>query len=178
MVMSDEEIIVSFKQAKNQKHQVNVLADLNGTNTVEMRQHLVKLGLLAPPAAPSPKSVPVIDELRAMELFKAGETDLNIAEMLGVSIHTIKGWRKRNGFMRPRGGSRPKKQLQAAPAAEPQPDAAVPAASRSPACLKFYLVLPPSTPRPGSTVRMKRRPRSMSRPSTARTDVWRLRSIS
>lgn len=190
MVMTDDEIATSYRQAKNQKAQIKVLADLNGTNTVEMRQHMVAMGLLEPEVLATPTRDSGIDELRAMELFKEGKTDLDIAEMLGVPISRIQSWRSRNGFLRPRGGSRPKNKPEAtekkprkkkaapAPAAEPQPDPAVPAESRSPVCWKFYLVLPPSTPRPGSTVRMRRRRGSMSRPSTARTDVWRLRSIS
>ena len=196
MVMTDDEIATSYRQAKNQKQQIAVLADLNGTNTVEMRQHMMRIGLLEPDVLATPTKDSGIDELRAMELFKEGKTDLDIAEMLGVSIHRVQSWRTRNGFLRPRGRSRPKnkpeapeqkppaekkakkKKAASAPAAEPQPDPAVPAASRSPVCWKFYLVLPPSTPRPGSTVRMRRRRGSMSRPSTARTDVWRLRSIS
>ena len=189
MVMTDEEIATSYRQAKNPKHQITVLAELNGTNTVEMRQHMMQIGLLEPDVLTPPPKDSGIDELRAMELFKEGKTDLDIAEMLGVPISRIQSWRSRNGFLRPRGGSRPKAKQESAekkpkkkkvaaapvaPAAEPQPDPAVPAVSESPACLNFYLVLQLSTPRPGSTVWMRRRRGSTSRRSTSRAGKWLL----
>lgn len=49
MVMDDTEIINSFKQAKDKKNQVQVLADLNGISKKEMQEHLKTLGLEVPP---------------------------------------------------------------------------------------------------------------------------------
>lgn len=55
MIMDDTELINNFKQAKNKRAQVQVLADLNGTTKKEMADHLIKLGLEIP-AAPKPKA--------------------------------------------------------------------------------------------------------------------------
>lgn len=49
MVMNDAEIISNFKQAKNKKSQVQILADLNGVPKKEMQEHLKALGLEVPP---------------------------------------------------------------------------------------------------------------------------------
>ena len=48
MVMDDTEIINSFKQAKDKKNQVQILADLNGISKKEMQEHLKALGLEVP----------------------------------------------------------------------------------------------------------------------------------
>lgn len=145
MIMTDGEIITSYNQAKNKKSQVTVLADLNAVSVMEMELHLETLGLLtrSSPKPPAPlKSKPVMDELRAMELFKEGKSDLEISEMLGEPITKVKDWRRRNGFLRPRGGSRPgiprkkKAEVQpAAPAPEPLPDAARASGSITVTCL-------------------------------------------
>lgn len=54
MVMDDTEIINSFKQAKDKKNQVQVLADLNGISKKEMQEHLKTLGLEVPPLRGAP----------------------------------------------------------------------------------------------------------------------------
>lgn len=145
MIMTDGEIITSYNQAKDKKAQVTVLADLNVVSVMEMEIHLEELGLLKRSAPRPPaqlKSKPVLDELRAMELFREGKSDLEISEMLGEPITKVKDWRRRNGFLRPRGGSRPgtprkkKAEVQpAAPAPEPLPDAARESGSMTVACL-------------------------------------------
>ena len=48
MVMNDAEIISNFKQAKNKKSQVQILADLNGVPKKEMQEYLKALGLEVP----------------------------------------------------------------------------------------------------------------------------------
>jgi len=142
MVMTDGEIIASYNQAENKKKQIAVLADLNATSRSEMELHLEELGLLKRNAVAGVpmKGKPVLDELRAMELFKEGKTDLEIAEMLGEPVTKVREWRRRNGFLRHRGGSRPgpRKKAEvkpAAPAPEPLPDAARESGSMTVACL-------------------------------------------
>ncbi len=44
--MSDEEIEISYKQAKNQKEQIVILSDLNDVPVKMMKQKLESLGLL------------------------------------------------------------------------------------------------------------------------------------
>ena len=44
--MSDEEIEISYKQAKNQKEQIIILADLNDVPVKMVKQKLASLGLL------------------------------------------------------------------------------------------------------------------------------------
>lgn len=44
MQMTDHEILSSYSQAKDQKEQIKILADLNCTSVWEMREYLVSLG--------------------------------------------------------------------------------------------------------------------------------------
>ena len=146
MAMPEGEIITSFKQAKDQDAQIGILADLNGCSRDEMAMYLFSLDLL--PELPAPtgqkplRIPPAIDELRALQLLNDGLSDLEIAEMLGVSENAFKVWRRSKGYMKPRGGASQKKKEPAkkepkppkppkapkkpAPAGEPRPDAALP----------------------------------------------------
>lgn len=118
--MTDGEIITDFRQAKDQKAQVKILAELNCVSVPEMRTKLAELGLL-PNEAPADTTIlrkpakaplPPMDELRAMELYREGLDDLAIAEALGVTRSRIRDWRLRMHLYRPRGaaGQRIKKE--------------------------------------------------------------------
>ena len=84
MNMTDGDIASSFRQAKDPKKQVQVLADLNGVSRREMEEKLHQLGLAAKPKPKPAKRChtkpPDFDELRAMELYNDGQSDLEIAE--------------------------------------------------------------------------------------------------
>ena len=95
MIYTDDEIRDSFRKAQDKKAQVRVLAELNGTDVETMGKKLVELGLI--PAPPAPK-VPPFDEARAMELYNEGLCDLDIAEMLGVSVQTFSIWRRNHNL--------------------------------------------------------------------------------
>lgn len=107
--MSDDEIRVSYNTAKRKPDQVKVLAELNAVTVPKMRQKLLELGCdmqastkARKPSVQSsrgPRKAPV-DEARAMELYHAGKSDLDMAEMLGVSIYRVRQWRYDNNLMR------------------------------------------------------------------------------
>ena len=90
MVYSDAEIRDIFRKAQDKEAQVQVLAELNGTDLETMSRKLMDLGLIKTPVR---KKVP-FDEARAMELYNEGLCDLDIAEMLGVSVQTFSIWRR------------------------------------------------------------------------------------
>ena len=133
--MSDGEIITDFRQAKDQTAQIGILADQNCVSKAEMREKLQELGLL--PGGPTPKpeqkpepkpepapilpaphkqppARPPMDELRAMELFREGLDDLQIAEALGETKNRVVEWRYRMHLLRPRGGASEKQKKQRA----------------------------------------------------------------
>ena len=112
--MSDDEIRASYNTAKHKPNQVKVLAELNAVTVPEMRRKLLELGcdmqastLARKPSVQSsrgPRKAPV-DEARAMELYHAGKSDLDMAEMLGVSVYRVRQWRYDNNLMRECGAS-------------------------------------------------------------------------
>lgn len=133
--MSDGEIITDFRQAKDQMAQIEILADQNCVSKAEMREKLQELGLLPgePPPKPEqkpepkpepapilpaphkqPPARPPMDELRAMELFREGLDDLQIAEALGETKNRVIEWRYRMHLLRPRGGASEKQKKQRA----------------------------------------------------------------
>lgn len=98
MNMTDGDIAASFRQAKDPKKQVQVLADLNGVSRREMEEKLHQLGLALKPK-PRPEKrchtrPPDFDELRAMELYNEGKSDPEIAEQLGVAKWKFGEWRR------------------------------------------------------------------------------------
>ena len=103
MQMSDTEILSSFREAKDQKKQIGVLADLNAVSPDEMQRYLHELG--APVQLPredlrkaqnSPKAT--FDVSRALELHAEGLCDLDIAERLGVKTNKFAAWRRGYGL--------------------------------------------------------------------------------
>lgn len=118
--MSDDEIRVSYNNAKDQNAQIKILAELNVTTPAVMAAKLRDLGCNVPDF-PSVNQQPLrahdilFDETRARELFAEGKTDLDIAEMLGIGVCAFATWRRENGMMRPRGGDRKKMEQKAKP---------------------------------------------------------------
>ena len=126
--MDDAEIRTSYNTAKNPAAQVQVLAELNAVPQRAMAQKLRELGCDVP-EPPEVKQKPLrahdvlIDEDRARALFAEGRSDLDCAEMLGVSVYAFATWRRKNGLNRPKGGAA---QQKASPAPKPKPCRAQP----------------------------------------------------
>lgn len=107
-MMPDDELTVMFRQAKDQREQVKILAELNGVSTAVMAEKLRDLGCQLPelPAAwlkvapLKEKGDPGFDMDRARSLFAEGKSDLDIAEMLGCSVDKFARWRTQNGMKR------------------------------------------------------------------------------
>lgn len=91
MHMTDDEIRSSMRKAKNPTEQVKVLAELNACSEAEVRAKLEELGIAAPAKKPR---VWKFDTGRARQLLAEGRTDLEAAEMLGISKHTFGDWRR------------------------------------------------------------------------------------
>lgn len=108
--MGDDEIRVSYNTAKDRKAQIKVLAELNAVPQAVMTNKLRDLGCDVP-ELPEIKQKPLrakevlFDENRARALFDEGKSDLDCAEMLGISINVFRAWRKKQGMLRPRGGN-------------------------------------------------------------------------
>lgn len=112
--MDDAEIRISYNTAKNRAAQVQVLAELNAVPQAVMAEKLRELGCDVPDLQEvkqkplRPKEV-LFDENRARALFDEGKSDLDCAEMLGISVTAFATWRKKNGLMRARGGAAQRK---------------------------------------------------------------------
>ena len=146
--MDDTEIRNSYNTAKNQAAQVQVLAELNAVPQAVMAEKLRELGCDVPvlqevKQKPLRAKEVLFDENRARALFAEGKSDLEIAEMLGISVYAFATWRRKNGMKRPMGGAAPRKDRTAAkqkpcrsqpptppeaelPAPEPAPETAAP----------------------------------------------------
>ena len=117
--MDDAEIRTSYNTAKDPKAQIKVLAELNVTTPSAIAAKLRELGCDVPDM-PEVKQRPLrahdvlFDEDRARALFAEGKSDLDIAEMLGISVSTFAAWRRKNGMKRPMGGAAPRKDRTAA----------------------------------------------------------------
>lgn len=119
--MTDGEIITDYRQAKDQKAQVKILAEQNCVSVLEMRLKLSKLGLLSNDDSNHQKRQPdkkkhkassmedlllnvdrkvygKLDEARAKELYDQGLGDQRIANTLNVAKSTVASWRKRIGL--------------------------------------------------------------------------------
>lgn len=127
-MMPDDELTVMWRQAKDQREQVKILAELNGVSTAVMAEKLKDLGCQLPelPAAwmkgvpPLKEKDPIFDLDRARALFAEGKSDLDIAEMLGCSEYQFARWRRKNGMRRNTGASSHKAPRKAR---KPQPPA-------------------------------------------------------
>lgn len=116
MHMTDDEIRSSMRKAKNPTEQVKVLAELNACSEAEVRAKLEELGIAVP--AKKPK-VWKFDAGRARQLLAEGRTDLEAAEMLGISKQTFGDWRRSMKLRVNPEPRRPAKVKQAAPGPAP-----------------------------------------------------------
>ena len=132
MFMSDGDIITSFRQAKDQQKQIQVLADLNSCTKAQMVNKLLELGLVDAGKAPKRgrgagnpgRPVDEEQEYRRKSLYDAGATDAEMAEILGIARCTVASWRRRKGLPQHYKKDEQPKEEQAAPAAPEQPEAA------------------------------------------------------
>ena len=112
-MIPDDELTVMWRQAKDQREQVKILAELNGVSTAVMAEKLTALGCQLPelPASwlqgvpPLKAKAPFFDMDRARALFAEGKSDLEIAEMLGCSEYQFARWRCMNGLKRSTGAA-------------------------------------------------------------------------
>ena len=120
MHMTDDEIRSSMRKAKDPAEQVKVLAELNACSETEIRVKLEELGIAAPVRKPKAWK---FDTDRARQLLAEGRTDLEAAEMLGISKQTFGDWRR---SMKLRVNPEPRRPAKAK-RATPGPAPAVPA---------------------------------------------------
>ncbi len=95
---SDGELITQYRQAKDKGEQIGILADFMGMTRETMREKLRDLGCDVPAGKRKNRRGAVVlpfDELRAMELYREGVHDLEIAEALGVPKTRVTAWRQR-----------------------------------------------------------------------------------
>ena len=103
--MTVDEIVTSYRQARNRQTQIGVLADLNVCTRKEIRELLAEAGVLSPPAPETAKKGgrPIsFDAELAHRLWAEGLTDAEIAEKLGIPVERFAKWRQRVGLLRPR----------------------------------------------------------------------------
>lgn len=105
--MNDDEIRVSYNTAKDRKAQVKVLAELNATTPEKIVEKLLSMGCDVPALPKKQKKQKLLrakevlfDETRARSLFAEGKSDLECAEMLGISEYAFSTWRRKNGMKR------------------------------------------------------------------------------
>lgn len=98
MTMSPEEICRHYTQAANQKKDIQVLADLNGTDSASIRAVLIDGGLLPPDKTRRGKRKPPESRAELAEAVNAalddGLDDKDAAERVGCCPETIKRHRK------------------------------------------------------------------------------------
>lgn len=101
--MTVEEIVTSYRQAKNQQTQIGVLADLNVCTRKEIKELLIEAGALQQPPPESKAGRPVtFDTEKARRLWDEGLTDAEIAARLEIPTVRFAKWRQRVGLLRPR----------------------------------------------------------------------------
>ena len=101
MQMSASEIAHSYRRNGQSREQINILAELNACSPAAIVEVLKQEGVALPPGSnshqcrPLPQAPYHIDELRAMELYREGLCDMDMAEQLGCTRSSVANWRKR-----------------------------------------------------------------------------------
>lgn len=95
MTMTNAEIVADYRQAKNKRAQIKILADLNATGMSVIKEILRDAGEVLPRAP--------LDGAQIEALYKHGLSDEKIAKEMGCSPGSIANWRKRNGGLPPNG---------------------------------------------------------------------------
>lgn len=104
-IYTPDELVTVYKQAKNSREQITILADLCCTTKAEMRELLEDLGCDVPPArcGGRGRKVKPFDQEKALALWQAGKTDPEIAEAVGTYAQRIYLWRTANRLPARRG---------------------------------------------------------------------------
>lgn len=100
--MTVEEIVTSYRQAKNQQTQIGVLADLNVCTRKEIKELLTEAGALQPPPESTAGRPVTFDTEEARRLWDQGLPDAEIAARLEIPTVRFAKWRRRVGLLRPR----------------------------------------------------------------------------
>lgn len=100
--MTVEEIVTSYRQAKNQQTQIGVLADLNVCTRKEIKELLTEAGALQPPPESMAGRPVTFDTEEARRLWDQGLPDAEIAARLEIPTVRFAKWRRRVGLLRPR----------------------------------------------------------------------------
>ena len=90
MTMANVEIVADYRQAKDKRAQIGILADLNSTDAATIKDILREAGELLPRTP--------LDSEKMEELYKKGLTDKEIASIMDCSITSVANWRKRRGL--------------------------------------------------------------------------------
>lgn len=110
MVMTNDKIIRHYRQAKDQKGSIQILADLNVTSKDSILDILERAGEIKPREQKADKQNPirrktgrppevVFDEDVARQLYEQGLVDREIAQRLDVTKNAIWKWRNRNNLI-------------------------------------------------------------------------------
>lgn len=97
--MTDTEIRAEYNTAKNKRKQVEILADLNACSHDEMIAKLKELGCEIP-EKPQKRPYRKLDPVKAMELYKAGMSQREMARELGVAQSTVGSWLYRERLLK------------------------------------------------------------------------------
>lgn len=100
--MTVDEIVTSYRQARNQQTQIGVLADLNVCTRKEIKDLLAEAGVLEAPPENKVGRPMTFDTELARRLWSEGLTDTEIAAQLGIPVVRFARWRQRVGLLRPR----------------------------------------------------------------------------
>ncbi len=100
--MTVEEIVTSYRQAKNQQTQIGVLADLNVCTRKEIKELLTEAGALQQPPESKAGRPVAFDTEEARRLWDQGLPDAEIAARLEIPTVRFAKWRQRVGLLRPR----------------------------------------------------------------------------
>ena len=100
--MTVEEIVTSYRQAKNQQTQIGVLADLNVCTRKEIKELLTVAGALQQPPESKAGRPVTFDTEEARRLWNEGLPDAEIAARLEIPTVRFAKWRQRVGLLRPR----------------------------------------------------------------------------
>ena len=94
LLWTDEEIVISYNEAKNKEEQVLILAQLNNCPIWRIR-HAIDNNYV--PTRDEQMKAPLDNKL-LMELHGQGMSDQMMANITGVGRHRIELWRNKNGL--------------------------------------------------------------------------------
>lgn len=110
MYMTEADILLEYRQAKDKKAMIQILAEENGVPKDRIRDILCRAGEDVIWRAPGWKK---IDESILMELYQQGLTDNSIAKETGISSGSVRNWRKARNLPPSKSAGFDKKQARA-----------------------------------------------------------------